>query len=182
MNKAFFTDYCGNGSYETSFLEHSGIEHCIDILERFGIPVDSVFVLGAATGQVLRVMEEAWGVRPWGCEISRWAHSRIPGVYRRRIQRADMRRCVPELAGKGKRFDLVFTNSLIYLEPGEIPDFLAAASSICRYIHSYSSTSENREKGDRYIATLRPRRWWRRRFLEAGFAPTRSWYLWRSTR
>ncbi len=87
--------------------------------------LNPVLVLGAATGRVLKHFEDNWGVRAYGCEISRWAHARIPPRYRRRIARADMRRYVPELVRKGRTFDLVFSNCLIYLEAGEIPDFLA---------------------------------------------------------
>jgi hypothetical protein len=182
VDKAYFADYCGYGSYDENYLFHSGVEHCIDIVDRFGIEVQSVLVLGAATGRVLEHFDEAWGTRPWGCEISRWAHARIPGRYRRRIRRADMRRYVPDLLDRHRTFDLAFCNALVYLRSGELPFFLDACSRLCSYFHFLSSTSEDCEAGDSYRATLRPRSWWNRTFRCSGFSPTRSRYLWRSDR
>ncbi len=99
---------------------------------------------------------------------------------RRRVACADMRRFVPELGRKGRTFDLVFSNCLIYLEAREIPDFLAVCSRLGGHFHFYSSTSESFESNDHYRKTLRPRTWWRDNFISNGFAPTRSRYLWRS--
>ncbi len=181
MKRAYFERYCSAGSYDENYLFHSGIEHCIEICDRFGLEIDSVLVLGAATGQVLRHFDDAWQLRPWGCEISRWAWSRIAPRYRRRIACGDMRHYVPRLLRAGQRFDVIFTNSLIYLPASEVPTFLAQCSQLSSWLHFYSSTSEDFEPGDRYRVTLRPRAWWRAAFVDAGFAPTRSRYLWRST-
>jgi hypothetical protein len=139
-----------------------------------------VIVLGAATGRVLDHFERAWGIRPEGCEISRWAHRRIPARHRSRIACSDMRSYVPRLLRAGRRVDLIFSNSLVYLEPAQIPAFLAQCARLGRYLHFLSSTSEDFEPGDGHRTTLRPRAWWRARFLRAGFAATRSRYLYRS--
>jgi hypothetical protein len=93
-----------------------------------------------------------------------------------------MRRYVPELVRRARNFDLIFSNSLIYLEAGEIPAFLALCSRLCGHFHFYSSTSEDFEPDDPYRVTLRPRAWWRNAFMSNGFAATRSRYLWRATR
>jgi hypothetical protein len=142
--------------------------------------VDSVLVLGAATGRVLDHFERAWGLRAEGCEISRWAYRRIPPRYRPRIACTDMRRYVPRLLREGRRFDLIFSNSLVYLEAREVEGFLAQCSRLGRYLHFLSSTREDFEPGDAFRITLRSRRWWRQQFVRAGFAPTRSRYLFRS--
>ena len=181
MERAYFERYCSAGDYDENYLFHSGIEHCIEICNRFELEIGSVLVLGAATGQVLRHFDEAWEVRPHGCEISRWAWSRIAPVYRRRIACSDMRRYLPRLARSGRDFDLIFSNSLVYLKPREIPPFLALCARMSGWLHFYSSTSESFEPDDPYRVTLRPRAWWRRTFVKTGFAPTRSPYLWRST-
>jgi len=180
VDRAYFEDYCGYGPYDEQYLFHSRVEHCIEIVDRFGIEMRSVLVLGAATGQVLHHFEDAWGVRPYGCEISRWAHRRIEPRNRRRIRCVDMRRYVPELARKGSQFDLIFSNALVYLRKAEIPDFLVLCSRIGRYFHFWSSTSEDHEPGDSYRVTLAPRSWWSGAFRAAGFSRTRSPYLWRS--
>jgi hypothetical protein len=182
VNKAYFKSYCGYGPYDENYLSHSGIEHCVSILRRYRIRVDSVLVLGAATGKVLAHFDDAFGVRPYGCELGRWAHRHIPARYRDRVQCTDMRRYVPRLVQSQRSFDVLFTNALVYLEATEIPHFVEACSHICGHLHFWSSTSEAYEEGDHYRVTLRPRKWWNRAFRAAGFSPTRSPYLWRSTR
>ena len=180
MDREYFERYCGAGTYDEEYLYYSRVEHCVSIVDRFGIHVESVLVLGTATGQVLRHFEDAWGVRPWGCEISRWAWNRIPGRYRRRVQCADMRRYLPELLRGRRRFDLVFSNSLVYLRKPEIRQLLAASSTLGRHFHFWSSTREDHEPCDPYRVTLAPRAWWDGAFRQSGFERTRSPYLWRS--
>jgi hypothetical protein len=182
MDAGYFRNYCGRGSYDEHYREHSGIEHCLRTARRLGIRARSVVVLGAATGRVLEDFEAAWRVQPSGCEISAWAHARIPARLRRRIALADMRDYVPALAARGARFDVLFTNSLVYLDVAELPQLAALCSRIASHLHFYSSTSEAYEPGDAYRVTLRPRTWWRELFLRAGFEPTRSPYFWRSAR
>jgi hypothetical protein len=180
VDEAYFQNYCGHGSYDENYLFHSGVEHCTSIMRRLGVEIESVLVLGAATGRVLEHFNAAWGLRPWGCELSAWAHARIPAAYRRRIRCEDMRSYVPGLEAARRDFDLLFTNSLIYLQPGELPDFVDLCSRVCGHMHFYSSTSESYEPGDRYRTILRPRSWWREQFMAGGFEPTRSPYVWRS--
>jgi hypothetical protein len=182
MDASYFLDYCGRGSYDELYREHSGIEHCLRTARRLGIRARSVVVLGAATGRVLEDFESAWRVVPAGCEISAWAHARIPARLRRRIARADMRDYVPQLVARRARFDLLFTNSLIYLSARELPGLVAQCSRIARTLHFYSSWSESYEPGDRHRVTLRPRAWWRELLIAGCFEPTRSPYFWRSTR
>jgi len=182
MDAGYFHDYCGRGSYDAVYREHSGIEHCLRTARKLGIRARSVVVLGTATGRVLEDFESAWRVRPAGCEISAWAHARIPARLRRRVARADMRDYVPRLLARRARFDLLFTNSLIYLAAAELPDLVADCSRIASHLHFYSSWSEAYEPGDRHRVTLRPRAWWRELLVDGGFAPTRSPYFWRSTR
>jgi hypothetical protein len=179
VEKSYFENYCQAGSYASNYLFYSGIEHCIYIVDQLGLRVDSVMVLGTATGEVLPHFERAWGVRPVGCEISHWAHRRIPAHFRKGIARADMRDYVPRCAARGVRADLIFSNSLVYLDEPEVTEFLTRCRALCRYFHFLSSTSESFEPSDSHRRTLRPRRWWRERFIEAGFAPTRSPYLFR---
>lgn len=180
MKKAYFEAYCGEGSYDEEYLHYSRVWHCIDIVDRMGITVRSALVLGAATGRVLEDIDRAWGVRAWGCEVSRWAHERIPGRYRRRIARADMRRYVPRLVRARRAFDLTFCNALMYLEPDDVTPVLTACRRVTRYFHYWGSTLEEHAEGDRYRRILEPKAWWAERFRESGFEPTRSPYLWRA--
>ncbi len=182
MNKAYFANYCGYGPYAEHYLYHSGIVHCIQIVERLELQVSSVFVLGTATGEVLKHFEEEWGIRPSGCEVSRWAYNRIPIRYRKRVCLADMRRLVPKLVAHRQSFDLVFSNSLMYLPVGEMGSFLGDCSRICSYFHYQGSTAEDYEAGDVYRVTLQPYKWWNQTFKANGFSRTRSKFLWRSER
>ena len=59
MDEQYFNNYCGYGPYEDNYVYHSGIEHCVHIVKHFGLHIDSVLVLGTATGQVLRHFESA---------------------------------------------------------------------------------------------------------------------------
>lgn len=180
MNVPYFTNYCGTGHYDDNYLDYSGIRHCIEIIDRFKLKIESVVVLGTATGRVLQHFDDAWGIRPEGCEINRWAHRRIPDRYRSAIACTDLRRYVPRLLRAGRRIDLCFANSLVYLAAEEVEDLLTQCSRICAYFHFLSSTSESFEPDDTHRVTLRPRAWWRERFMRAGFRPTRSPYLFRS--
>ncbi len=177
MDRAYFENYCGEGPYEELYQLYSGIDHCIRIVEHFRLRIRSVCVLGAATGQVVRDLRQAWHVRPYGCEISRWAHTQIPPRDRERIACADMRAYMQSCLRRRLHFDLIFSNSLVYLPANEIEPFLRGCRELGDYFHFLSSTSEAFEPGDRYRVTLRPRGWWRRRFLAAGFRSTRSPYL-----
>ena len=179
MDEAYFRDYCGYGDYDSQYLFHSGIQHCMEVIDRYALDVRSVLVLGAATGQVLGHFEAELDLVPHGCELSEWAHARIPERYRPSIARADMREYVPQQLELGHRFDLCFTNALIYLQEKDIPPLLRDVASMCRYLHLASSTEEFYEPGDTYVTLLKPRTWWREQLLEAGFRGTRSPYLWR---
>ncbi len=180
MDKDYFVDYCGGGSYDENYIYHSRVVECIDLVDRLGLEMDSVLVLGAATGRVLEHFNAAWDIRPHGCEISRWAHRRIPAGYRDRIRCMDMRRYVANCVRKRKHFDLLFSNSLVYLAAAEVPEFLVQCAEVSDYFHFWSSTSEDHEPNDSYRQTLKPRAWWGERFREAGFRGTRSPYLWRT--
>ncbi len=178
MKRSYFTEYCGRGPYGQIYRDHSGAANCIANLRRQRARVGSLLVLGAATGEVLRDFERALGVRAHGCEVSRWAHARIPGRFRGRIRRADLRRHVPELVRAGERFDAVFTSALVYLAAADVAPVLRDCAALARFFHFYASTSEDFEPNDGHRTLLRPRRWWRARFLAAGWSPTRSPYLW----
>ena len=182
MDRAYFERYCQRGPYAEIWRDHSGIENCLGSLRRMRLRPSSVLVLGTATGEVLAEFERICHVRPYGCELSPWAHARIPVRLRRRVRRADLRRYVPDLVRSEQRFELVFSNSLVYLEERDVAPVLRDCARIGDWFHFWSSTSDDYEAGDRYRTLLRSRAWWRKKFIRAGFAPTRSRYLWRALR
>ncbi len=182
VDERYFTNYCGYGNYDDNYLYHSGVVHCISVVERYRIDIQGVLVLGAATGKVLEDFEQAFGVLPFGCELSQWAHGRIPGRYRRRVRHADMRDYIPWLHARRRRFDLAFSNSFVYLQEHEVAPLVADLSRMCGHLHFASSTRESHEPGDHYRTLLRSNAWWRDLFKRSGFVATRSPYLWRSSR
>jgi len=139
-------------------------------------------VLGAATGRILPVLEKGFpGAKCGGCELNAWAHARIPAPFRRRIRRADMRDYVRALA-PGARFDLAFSNSLIYLPKREVPRFLGDLAPHVRMIH-FESSFRGSACPDPYRQTLESLEWWNCRFARAGYRPVRlkgvrRTYLW----
>jgi len=179
VDAAYFERYCGRAPYARIYREHSGIGNCLATLRRERIAVRSLLVLGAATGEVLADFEAALGVRPFGCELSAWAHARIPWRFRRRIRRADLRRHLPALVRAGRHFDVLFTSALVYLRERDVVPALAQSARVARFFHFYASTSEDFEPGDRHRTILRPHAWWRAQFAGAGWSATRSRYLWR---
>lgn len=163
-------------TYDEAWADYSRVHNCLHLIR--DLEIRRMIVIGAATGKVLEAFHEELGLYPRGCEVSAWAHARIPARYRQHIERADMRDYLPRLAKEGMRADLIFTNSLIYLDPLDLPAVLASMAQIGRYVHFESSFKESHCE-DPYRRILKPYAWWARQFQRAGFERTRSKYLWR---
>lgn len=170
IDKGYFDNYAGRGrSYDEVFEEHTYAPECIEFFKtQLKIHPKRICVFGTATGRVLEYFYEAFSVKPFGCEINAWAFEQVPRNFRSRIALKDMRDFVADCARTGKRFDLGFSNSFIYLEEAEIAPFLKALRNVCTYIHFCSSFSGNACE-DVYRKTLKPLKWWIRVFQEAGF-------------
>ncbi|MGE0616095.1 MAG: class I SAM-dependent methyltransferase, partial [Bacteriovoracia bacterium] len=166
--------------YSQVFREYSAVDECIEHFQAPGAPrLRTICVLGAGTGQVLRIFRKRLHRTPYGCEFSPWAFTRIPRALRARIELRDMRDYIQECP----RFDLIFSNSLMYLRPAEIEPFLITAGKKCRYFHYEGSFLGNACR-DSYRRTLRSEAWWNTRFMNAGFRQVAGlWgqptYLWK---
>lgn len=175
-----FLNYGGPGRpYRRTWKEYNSVVDCVKIFAR-GVPseIRSVVVLGAATGEILKFFDSNWNTRPYGCELSEWAYRQIPAPYLPRIKNQDMRQYVKECRMK---VDMVYANSFMYLDEQDIPWVLKECARIGRFLFVDLSYSECFDKNDRYRKVLKPHRWWRERFREAGFIPFKRYRrVWQS--
>ena len=185
IDEQYFRNYAGSGeSYQRAWRDHSFAEECIAQFKAPGAPrIRKVCVLGAATGLILKDFDRHLGVRAAGCEISKWAHSKIPQPYRRRIRCQDMRDYVAGCIERGRRFDLVYSNSLVYLEPRDLRKFLKSLSQVTDYLH-FNSSFKGKACPDPYRRILESYAWWNEHMVRAGFEELRSsggkrTFLWR---
>jgi len=176
IDPGYFRRYAGRrGSYAKLWREHSPVDMCVDQFRHPAAPrLRNICVLGTATGQVLREFDRGLGIRPHGCEISRWAFERIPKAYRSRIRCEDMREYLEKAEARGKVFDLVFSNSsLVYLPRRELASFLRRVARTTRFLY-FNSILETFD-------------WWNVRIKRAGFRELKtdrgaSTFLWESKR
>lgn len=171
IDSEYFRSYAGsNENYEDVFREFSRVDECLDLFrgDLFD-EIQSVCVLGSATGSVLQELQDHFQVEIAGCEISRWAFAKTPLPLRRFVCNQDMREFIWQSVVDGRRYDLVFTNSLVYLPEEEIPPFLNQLGRVAKFVHFHSSF-----RGaccpDPYRATLRSYAWWNQEFAKAGFS------------
>jgi len=189
IDEGFFRRYAGSGEpYWRNWLLYSHPEDCVAwVLEQPPGAVRSVWVLGAATGQVLRYLDRRLGVKPWGCEVSRWAWERIPPEYRRRVRCASMTDEVRRWIARRRVFDLAYSNSLIYLDRDELADFLPRLVLAARHLY-FRSSVRGACCPDPHRKTLESWAWWERQLEAAGFdhlpprPGKRRGYVWRSAR
>jgi len=175
-----FLNYGGEGrSYHQSWKEYNSVDDCVKIFSQIGqLRIESVIVLGTATGDILKFFDSRWGTRPHGCELSAWAYRQIPQPYRRRIKNQDMKQYVKECR---KKVDVVYANSFMYLNEEDILWVLKECARIGRFLFADLSYSECFGENDPFRRVLKPHRWWRDKFKEAGFVPFKKYRrLWQS--
>lgn len=175
-----FLNYGGEGrSYRQIWKQYNSVDDCVKIFSQIDqVKIESAVVLGAAMGDILRFFHSTWGTLPHGCELSEWAYRQIPHPYRRRIKNQDMRQYVKEFQ---KKVDVVYANSFTYLNEEDIPPVLSECARIGRFLFVDLSYSECFEENDPFRKTLKPLRWWKDKFREAGFVPFKRYRkLWQS--
>jgi hypothetical protein len=159
--------------------EYNSVTDCVRIFAR-DLPsaLNTMVVLGAATGKILEYFEQSFKTRPYGCELSPWAYRQIPQPYRRRVKNQDMRQYLKEFQ---RKVDMIYANSFMYLDEEDIPRVLKECARITRFLFVDLSYLECYAENDRYRKVLKPHRWWRERFREAGFVPFKKYRrLWLS--
>jgi len=189
IGESYFRNYGGSGEpYWRTWLLFTHPEDCVGwVREQPPSTVRSLWVLGTATGQVLRFFDRRLGFKPWGCEVSPWAFERIPLDYRRRVRRASMTSEVERWIARRRVFDLAYSNSLIYLSPDELAAFVPRLALAARHVY-FRSSVRGACCPDPHRKTLESWAWWERLFAESGFehlpprAGQRRGYVWRSLR
>jgi hypothetical protein len=177
-----FLNYGGEGrGYRQTWKQYNSVDDCVKIFSQIDqFKIESAVVLGAAMGDILHFFHSSWGTRPHGCELSEWAYRQIPASYRRRIKNQDMKQYVKEFR---RKVDVVYANSFTYLNEEDIPLVLKECARIGRFLFVDLSYLECFEENDPLRKVLKPLRWWRERFREAGFVPFKRYRkLWQSTR
>mgnify|MGYP003440134445 CR=1 FL=1 len=174
FDRPYFENYCSEGAYDDVFLYYSEVRNCIRMLSQAKWEIASVAVLGTATGKVLQEFDQAWNLKPYGCELSAWAYEKIPSTYRRRIHNCDLRDYLPWLRARRRKFDLVFSNSLFYLPKKDIDQVLEDLAAVTRLVHFHTAV-----QGDPWICIDEPYDWWQAKFAKHGFYRSSSASLWR---
>jgi hypothetical protein len=175
-----FLNYGGDGRpYRQVWKQYNSVDDCVKIFSRVGLAnIKSMIVLGTATGELLKFFDSAWGTRPHGCELSTWAYRQIPHPYRRRIKNQDLKDYVKQCR---KKVDVIYANSFMYLNEEDILPALKDCARIGRYLFVDLSYSECYAENDSLRKVLKPHRWWREKFREAGFSPYKKYRrLWQS--
>jgi hypothetical protein len=172
ITQEYFEDYAGRSlPYKKVWKDHSYFDECSKLFKKKKSPkIKSLCVLGTSSGQILREFHKRLGLKPYGCEISSWAYSQIPAAYKGRIQCEDMTRYISNVKKEGGHFDLVFTNSLMYLPERKIAPFLRKLSNVCSYLHFHGSFKES-YCPDSCRFTLKSFSWWNKALCENGFEP-----------
>lgn len=102
ISREYFENYAGRSRpYSKVWKDHSYYDECCELFLREDAPdLKTMCVLGAATGQVLQEFHRRLKLKPYGCEINKWAHKQIPDAYRTRIRCQDMTEYVDNLRAK----------------------------------------------------------------------------------
>ncbi len=174
FDQKYFENYCGNGAYEDNFQEHSGIAQAMKLAASGVISNGRVCVLGAATGEVMKYIFDKSQVMPAGCEISQWAHRKIPRKFRAATSCLDMRDYLKRQVEKCERYSLVFSNSLFYLPERSLESVLGYCKELSDHIYF-----EPEAWPDPRVRIQQPYEWWQIRFNRVGFeSHADHQYLW----
>lgn len=180
----YFARYSGSGrSYAKVWRDYS---YCDEVLEQFTAPgaprLKSICVLGTGPGQILKEFAKKLPVRVYGCEVNEWAFRKIPVKFRKNVKCESMQKYLRDCARKNRRFDLIFSNSLVYLEPSELGAVLDDVFATSKYFH-FNCSFLGKACPDPYRKILRSKRWWNRQFVKHGFRSLKNarghhTYLW----
>jgi len=177
VNEEYFSNYCERGiPYEKCWKDHSGFLDCVTSINKLGIKqeIHTVLVLGSADSSILDAFEQAHFL-PDGIEI----YSSIAPKSDPRVRIGDFLREVPEVFRDRIVYDLIFSNSLLYLEQNQIIPFLGFCSQLSPYFHYSSSVAEN-PAPDACRKILISQTNWDELFELAGWDQTSEPYLYKS--
>jgi len=177
MERRYFWEYGDRKErYSDDWHNHSAIGECVKSVDRLDLDVRTVLVLGSATGQILFFLDYM-GFDAYGIEVSEWAVAN--SMMYDKVLLGDMRFWLPELLDSGVKFDLIFSNSLVYLNPHEVVRTLKQCSQIAPYFHYWCSWKGDAAR-DPWRRILKTKKWWDEKFERAGFSQCEE-HLWTST-
>ncbi|MHA1538910.1 MAG: methyltransferase domain-containing protein [Alphaproteobacteria bacterium] len=184
FNQHYFENYIGKGlHYDEGYKRFSFTNECIKMLQETPAfeDIQTLCVLGVATGKILEDFEKALpNLSLYGCEISRYAHKKIPKRFKENIAKMDLRDYLPTCVENDKKFDLCYTNALMYIPEKHVSKALENCSKISAYLFASIPYEGESFFKDRYRTTLKPKAWWKEKLLSNGFSPTHDPDLWKS--
>lgn len=176
MNEEYFRNYCERGKpYSECWRDHSGFDDCIFAIDKLKIKpeIHTVLVLGSADSSILNAFETEGYVAEGIEKFSAIVHP-DPRVY---VQ--DFMLEVPKLFRDGLVYDLIFANSLVYLDQHQVIPFLGFCAHFTPYFHCSSSVKGNAAP-DPYRNLLKTQKWWDNTFGIAGWNQTKVPFLYES--
>lgn len=170
ISQEYFENYAGRSlPYKKVWKDHSYFDECAKLFKTKGAPeIKSLCVLGTSSGQILKEFHKRLGLKAYGCEINPWVFKQIPSEYKRRVLCEDMLKYIARVKREAGHFDLVFTNSLMYLPEKKIAPFLRKLSKVSSYLHFHGSFKES-YCPDKFRYTLKPYAWWNDIICANGF-------------
>lgn len=176
MEPEYFKNYCERGAYADHWEQHSGFQDCITAIDKLKLKdgIHTIRVLGSADSNILDAFEREHFIAD-GIEIC----PDIVPTGDPRVTIGDMLFELPRLFSEQYCCDLLFSNSLVYLEQDQIVPFLGLCSHVAPYFHYSCSTTEC-PAPDPWRKTLMPQTWWNEMFQLAGWEQTAEPFMYES--
>lgn len=164
ITQEYFTSYGGSGGYSNNYYKYTiAPEKVLSDLKKNNLPFNTLLDVGCASGELVKDFRDL-GVRSYGIELNEdiMQESPVP-EYCVLMDMRDLSTIKPDT------FDVIYTNSMMYLFPQEILGVLKEFKRIGNttylcvpFLNDYASEDKNR-------TFLGNRTWWDGQFKEAGF-------------
>lgn len=161
----YFNHYGGyRNAYKDCWHLYSYADRCVDTQRKLRLKVRKLCILGIASGEVAQHFIKRDKYEIYGCENFVPMYVRIPDFLLNdsKILLADMRAYVQDMPD----VDLIFSNSLVYLDEEDVIPTLVNAALRTKYFY-FSAPSI--KQPDKYRVINRSRGWWDRQFKKAGY-------------
>jgi len=177
INQEYFDKYCANGdSYARGYRFYTTMPtKLLADCAALNIIVDTILDVGCATGELVKDYLNL-GIFAMGIDNSTYAieHNICSKSF---CFQADMRKLMMHF--KENSFDIVYTNSLMYLPSEDVPLALKQMYTISKYgVYWNAGYLGESVTPDHYRKFTADRAWWKTKFENAGFEDSRSNRLW----
>lgn len=161
---SYFENY-GGFPYSVNYQNFTiDAERIVEDLINKGIDFKTILDAGCASGELVRDLRSL-GVKAYGIEQNKDILERcvIP-QYCVHMSIQDLKNIADD------KFDVIYTNSLMYLHPDEIPDILHTFYKVCKKaVYLCCPYLKDSNFRDDFRAFLATKEWWDRKFIQAGF-------------